>query len=209
MFYSNFDESSKGRMASILMFIVIGLLITVSVLLFVFLIRLYLHGERNVAILLLPLLPIISLLYASKYLIWILRRITFSDDGIIVHNFYKETLYRWNAIEEYGIFSISLFTTSSITPYFLFMLSSSKQVKKYCNDLSRCFFFRRRVIAVRYSERRNQQLEKIMNCTTKIYDWNHNKMEYEWDPSRETQAPPQSPWPKWQSYEEKRRERKK
>ena len=208
MFYSHFDESKKSKNVSAFLYFVAGLLIAVSVLGFFFLIELFLHGERDFLILLLPLLPIISLLYVSKYLFWLLHRVAFSNDGLIVRGLCKQTLYPWDSIQDYGIVSLSLFTTSNITPYFLFILSSQTRVKKHCHDLSRCFFLRRNVIPVRYSESRNRQIEGILKKKTKIYDWNDFCREYQWNQNRAEHSSPRSPWPKWQRYEEQKRKRK-
>ena len=207
MFYSNFDESKNCKAVAAILYVIAVILIICSILSILLLVGLFFQGERDLLILLLPLMPIISILYVSRYLFWLQNRVAFTDEGIIVHGICRQTSYPWDSIEEIGIFSISLFTTSNITPYFFFILSSPDRVKKYCNDLSRCFFLRRHVISVRYSQKRNKKIEEILKEKTKIYDWNDSKREYEWNPNREAQSSPQSPWPGWQRYEEKKRNR--
>ena len=207
MIHSNFDENTKSRIVLAIVYFMAGLLVIISVLAFFFLVGLFLRGERDLLILLLPLLPVLSLLYVSKYLFWLLHRVAFSTDGIIVQSIFKQTAFAWDSVEEYGIFAISLFTTSNITPYFLFILSSPIRVRKKCTDLSMCFFLRRSVIPVRYSEDRNRQLEDILNQKTKLYDWNTCHRAYEWNPNRVEHSFPLSPWPKWQRYEEQKRKK--
>ena len=207
MFYSHFDESKKSKIILILCFILAGAFFSISVFAFLYLIVLLFRRDSYYIILFLLLLSVSSI-YICKYLLWLLHRVSFSSDGIHVKRLLKQSTYPWESIKEYGIFSISLFTNSNITPYFLFILSSPARVKRNCYNLSMCFFLRRDVIPIRFSEGRNHIIEEIMKEKTKTFDWNDNKWEYEWNPNRVESCPPQSPWPKWQNYEKHRRKKK-
>ena len=207
MFFAHFDENTNSKIVAPVLYIAAVLLIVAPVVCLAFLVGMYLRRETGLLGLFLPM-PIILLLYDSKYLFWILRRVGFSEEGIIIQRFWKQELYPWDRMEEYGIFAISLFTNSNITPYFFFILSSPKTVKRYCRNLSDCFFLRRKMISIRYTENRNRQLKEILKKDTNIYDWSMRKYSYDWNPNRDPQSPPQCPWPDWQRYEEQKRKKK-
>ena len=208
MFYAHFDENTNSKAVSAILYIVVAFLMTASVFGFFFFISLFRRGEIELWLLLICWVIDLGLLYSSNYPLWLLSRVGFSEEGIIVQRFWKQKLYPRGRMEEYGIFAISLFTNSNITPYYFFILSSPKTVKRYCRNLSDCFFLRRKMISIRYTENRNRQLKEILKKDTNIYDWSMRKYSYDWNPNRDPQSPPQCPWPDWQRYEEKKRKKK-
>ena len=208
MFYAHFDENKNSKVVSVILYIVVVFLIAASVFGFFFFFSFFRRGEIDLWLLLICWVIDLGLLYSSNYPLWLLSRVGFSEEGIIVQRFWKQKLYPWDRMEEYGIFAIALFTNTDIRPYFFFILSSPKTVKRYCRNLSDCSVFRRKMLAVRYTENRNRQLEAILKTDTKIYDWSMRKYSYDWNPNRDSQSPPQCPWPEIQRNEEKKRKKK-
>lgn len=208
MFYAHFDENKNSKVVSVILYIVVVFLMAASVFDFFFSFSFFRRGEIELWLLLICWGIDLASLGPIDYVLWLLRRVGFSEDGIIVQRFWKQKIYPWDRMEEYGIFAISLFTNSDIRPYFFFILSSPKTVKRYCRNLSDCSFLRRKMIAIRYTENRNRELEAIMKKGTKIYDWSMRKYSYDWNPNRDPQSPPQCPWPEIQRNEEEKRKKK-
>ena len=208
MFYAHFDENKNSKVVSVILYIVVVFMMAASVFGFFFFFSFFRRGEIELWLLLICWGIDLASLGPIDYVLWLLRRVGFSEDGIIVQRFWKQKIYPWDRMEEYGIFAISLFTNSDIRPYFFFILSSPKTVKRYCRNLSDCSFLRRKMIAIRYTENRNRELEAIMKKGTKIYDWSMRKYSYDWNPNRDPQSPPQCPWPEIQRNEEEKRKKK-
>ncbi len=205
MMYSNFTDKPYHKVIIIFLYFMSSVVVIASASGMVLLSLLYCNGERSWIVLILPLLPILSLVYCASYMIWILRKVSFSKEGIHVQSIWGRKKYAWNSVEEYGVFSISLFTNSNLTPYFLFIISEPKLIRRRCTNLSTCFFYKKKVIPVLYTNERNQIVEDLLKQKTNIYDWNMNQGIYEWKQNRSRGTPPRSPYPKWQEYEEKKR----
>lgn len=208
MFYAHFDENKNSKVVSVILYIVVVFLMAASVFGFFFFFSFFRRGEIELWLLLICWGIDLASLGPIDYVLWLLSRVGFSEEGIIVQRFWKQKLYPWDRMEEYGKFAIALFTNSDIRPNFFFILSSPKTVKRYCRNLSDCSVFRRKMLAVRYTENRNRQLEAILKTDTKIYDWSMRKYSYDWNPNRDPQSPPQCPWPEIQRNEEEKRKKK-
>lgn len=201
MIYAHFKENCSCKNVILILYCTLAIMIIVEILLTFQFVFLFIHGDSDLLYLSVLAVLALSLIYECACVRWILSKVDLSEDGILVRMILSEKFHAWGDVKECGIFSLSLFTGSNITPYFFFILSSPEHVKCSCKTLSDAFFLKNSLIVVRYTPDRKKRIESFLHDTIRIYDWNDLHAVFELR-ENSSNKPPASPFPRWQRYEE-------
>ena len=173
---------TKQKTAAIGALAVLALLISFASLLE--LITLCVRGKTSFIDLFFPVLSLVAFPLGGANLFWTLRRFEFSEDGLVIRGVFRKRAYPWGAVREYGVFVTRVpWQDSGWTRYYFFILSSPDEVKSLCRFIRRCFYMQRRVVVVRYTEKRESELERILKKKTMHYIWDMNREKYVPDPT--------------------------